>query len=73
MKVVPYQEILEKKFKRQRELIAMGAELHANGHCFRLDAGTVTPGSSRLICFRERSACASARIAITILRRRKSF
>ncbi len=34
MKVVPYQEILEKKFKRQRELIAMGAELHANGHCF---------------------------------------
>ena len=34
MKVVPYQEILEKKFKRQRELLAMGAELHANGHCF---------------------------------------
>ena len=34
MRVVPYQEILEKKIKRQKELLALGAECHANGHCF---------------------------------------
>jgi pyruvate formate-lyase activating enzyme-like uncharacterized protein len=33
MRIVPYQEILEEKFKRQRELLTMGAQLHANGHC----------------------------------------
>ena len=34
MRIAPYQEILEQKFKRQKELLAMGAEVHANGHCF---------------------------------------
>lgn len=34
MRIVPYQEILEKKIKRQKELLAMGAQMHANGHCF---------------------------------------
>ena len=34
MRVVPYQEILEQKFKRQKELLDMGAQMHANGHCF---------------------------------------
>ena len=34
MRVAPYQEILEQKFKRQRELSAIGAQRHANGHCF---------------------------------------
>ncbi len=34
MRVATYQEILEKKFNRQKELLAMGAQLHGNGHCF---------------------------------------
>ncbi len=34
MRIAPYQEILEQKFKRQKELLAMGAQAHANGHCF---------------------------------------
>ena len=34
MRVAPYQEILEQKFKRQKELLAIGAQRHANGHCF---------------------------------------
>lgn len=36
MRVVPYQEILEEKFLRQKELLALGAERHANGHCFHI-------------------------------------
>ena len=34
MRIAPYQEIFEKKIKRQKELLAIGAQMHANGHCF---------------------------------------
>lgn len=34
MRIATYQEILEKKFERQKKLLALGAKLHANGHCF---------------------------------------
>lgn len=36
MIVVPYQEILLEKFKRQNELKAKGALSHSNGHCFHI-------------------------------------
>lgn len=42
MKVVPYQEIQSEKLKRQEKLKEMGAQLHADGHCFHI--GKISPG-----------------------------
>ena len=42
MRVVPYQEILERKFQKQKQLLEMGAVVHANGHCFH--TGTISFG-----------------------------
>lgn len=40
MRLVPYQEILEEKLKRQRSI--SGLELHASGHCAHV--GKISPG-----------------------------
>ncbi len=34
MRLVAYQDILEQKFRRQKELLNIGASRHAAGHCF---------------------------------------
>ncbi len=36
MRIATYQEVLSKKFARQQELLALGAQCHANGHCFHV-------------------------------------
>lgn len=47
MRVVPYQEIILEKLKRQNKLLQMGAEIHANGHAFHY--GKISPGCR--MCF----------------------
>ena len=47
MKVVPYQEVMKEKLIRQDELLEMGAERHAHGHCFHY--GKISPGCRK--CF----------------------
>lgn len=47
MKIVAYQEIMKEKLKRQDKLLKMGAQLHADGHCFHV--GEISPGCRK--CF----------------------